>query len=149
MKCARSIRFHAWLPLHFWAEVVDIIIIYLLNRGPSSYLDDDIPEEAWTGKKEIYTFLNAIDCEEFVYIDKKKKVLEKNPRSVIQWECHVQRLFVEKEIEKGKHIIHSAWWKHRKWIPKGSIKSKLSQPKRTIVGTSKSCKYYLKIYKVK
>jgi transposase InsO family protein len=50
MEHARSMRLHAGFPLQFWVEVVDIVV-YLINRGPSSSLDGGIPEEAWTGKK--------------------------------------------------------------------------------------------------
>ena len=35
--------------LQFWANARDIIV-YLINRGPSSALDGGILEEAWTGK---------------------------------------------------------------------------------------------------
>eukprot|EP00253_Pinus_taeda_P019069 PITA_19069 len=44
-------RLHARFPLQFWADAVDTIV-YLISRGPSSSLDDGIPEEAWTGKME-------------------------------------------------------------------------------------------------
>ena len=50
MECARCMRLHAWLPLQFWADVVNIVF-YLIIRGPSSTLDGGIPEEAWTGKQ--------------------------------------------------------------------------------------------------
>jgi transposase InsO family protein len=53
MERAKSMRLHARLPLQFWANVVDTIV-YLINRGPSSYLDDGILEEAWTSKKVNY-----------------------------------------------------------------------------------------------
>jgi hypothetical protein len=42
MERARSMRLHAGLPLQFWADVVDIVV-YLINRGPSSSLDGRIP----------------------------------------------------------------------------------------------------------
>ena len=71
MERTRSMRFHAGLPLQFWAYVVDTV--YLINRGPSSALDGGIPEEAWTGKKENYSFLNTFGCEAFVHIDKENR----------------------------------------------------------------------------
>ena len=43
-------RLHAGLPLQFWVDIVDIVV-YLINRGPSSSLDGGILEEAWTGNK--------------------------------------------------------------------------------------------------
>jgi hypothetical protein len=50
MERARSMRLHVGFTLQFWVDVVDIVV-YLINRGPSSYLDGRIPEEAWTGKR--------------------------------------------------------------------------------------------------
>jgi hypothetical protein len=70
MERARSMRLHGGLPLHFWADVVDIVA-YLINRGTSCSLDDGIPEEAWTCKKINYSFLNTFSCEAFVHIDKE------------------------------------------------------------------------------
>jgi len=55
MECARCMRLHAGLSLQFRADAVDIVV-YLINRGPSSSLDGGIPEEAWTGKKVNYSF---------------------------------------------------------------------------------------------
>ena len=46
-------RLHAGLGLHFWVDAVDTVV-YLINKGPSSYLDGGILEEAWTGKKVNY-----------------------------------------------------------------------------------------------
>jgi hypothetical protein len=69
MEHARSTRFHVGFPLQFWENVVDIFV-YLINREPSSSLDGGIPEEAWTGKKINYSFLNTFGCEAFVHIDK-------------------------------------------------------------------------------
>ncbi|KAH9294443.1 hypothetical protein KI387_040353, partial [Taxus chinensis] len=50
MERARSMMIHSRLPLQFWAETVDTMV-NLINRGPSSSLDEGIPEEAWTGKE--------------------------------------------------------------------------------------------------
>jgi hypothetical protein len=38
MEGARSMRLHVGFPLQFWEDVVDIVV-YLINRGPSSSLD--------------------------------------------------------------------------------------------------------------
>ena len=69
MEHARCMRLHAGLPLQFWADVVNTVV-YLINKGPSSALDGDIPEEAWTGKQVKYSFLRTFGCESFVHIDK-------------------------------------------------------------------------------
>ena len=55
MERARSMRLHVDLPLQFWVDVVDIVV-YLINRGTSRYLDGGIPEDAWTGKRVNYFF---------------------------------------------------------------------------------------------
>ena len=72
MECARCMRLHARFPLQFWANVVDIVV-YLINRGPSSALDGVILEDAWTGKKVNYSFMRTFGCEVFVHIDKVNK----------------------------------------------------------------------------
>jgi hypothetical protein len=61
-----------WVSLTVWEDVVDIVV-YLINRGPSSSLDGGIPEEAWTGKKVNYSFLKTFGCEAFVHIDKENR----------------------------------------------------------------------------
>jgi hypothetical protein len=72
MERARSMRFHANLPLQFWADVVDTVV-HLINRGPSSSLNGRILEEEWTGKKVNYSFLKTFGCEAFVHIDKENR----------------------------------------------------------------------------
>jgi hypothetical protein len=72
MERARSMRLHVGFPLQFWEDVVDIVV-YLINKGPSSSLDGRIPEEAWTGKKVNYSFLKTFGCEAFVHIDKENR----------------------------------------------------------------------------
>ena len=47
------------------------MMVYLINRGPSSALDGGIQEEAWTGKKVNYSFLKVFGCEAFVHVDKE------------------------------------------------------------------------------
>jgi len=72
MERERCMRFHAGLPLQFWADAVDTVV-YLINRGPSSSLDDGIPQEAWTGKKVNYSFLRTFGCEAFVHNNKENR----------------------------------------------------------------------------
>eukprot|EP00253_Pinus_taeda_P034280 PITA_34280 len=50
MERARSMLSVVGLGQEFWAEAVDTAC-YLVNRSPSSALDDKTPQEVWTGKK--------------------------------------------------------------------------------------------------
>ena len=72
MECTRSMRLHARLPLHIWAEAINTNV-YLINRGPSTPLGCCIPEETWTGKKVSYSFLKTFGCEAFAHIDSKNR----------------------------------------------------------------------------
>ena len=69
---ARCMILHAGFPLQFWVDVVDIVVS-LLNKGPSSALDDGILEEAWISKKVNYSFLKTSSSKAFVYIDKENR----------------------------------------------------------------------------
>ena len=73
MEHARCMKFHAGLPLPFWVDVVDTIV-YLINKGPSSSLDDGVQEDAWTSKKVDYSFLKPFGCEAFVKINKENRI---------------------------------------------------------------------------
>jgi hypothetical protein len=42
MERARSMRLHAGFPLPFWVDAIDTVV-YLINKGPSIYLDGGIP----------------------------------------------------------------------------------------------------------
>ena len=72
MECARIMRLHVGLPLDMWVEVVNIVL-YLINRGPSTPLGCGILEEAWTGKKVSYSFLKTFGCEAFSHIDSENR----------------------------------------------------------------------------
>jgi hypothetical protein len=54
------------------AEVVGIAC-YMLNRSPSSALDDKTPHRVWTGKKPSLTHLKVFDCQAYVHIPKENK----------------------------------------------------------------------------
>ncbi len=50
IESAKSMLFHAGLPLQFWAEAVNTAT-YLHNRSPISSLPDKTPYECWYGTK--------------------------------------------------------------------------------------------------
>jgi hypothetical protein len=56
---------------------------YLVNRSPSSSLDDKTPHEVWTGKKPSLTHLRVFDCDVYVHVPKENKSkLDKRLKSV-------------------------------------------------------------------
>eukprot|EP00253_Pinus_taeda_P030474 PITA_30474 len=58
MERARSMLSGAGLGQEFWAEAVDTAC-YLVNRLPSSALEDKTPQEVWTGKKPSLSHLRG------------------------------------------------------------------------------------------
>ena len=50
IEAARSVLFHAHLPLKFWAEAVSTVA-YLRNRSPTSALGGKTPYELYHNKK--------------------------------------------------------------------------------------------------
>eukprot|EP00253_Pinus_taeda_P012577 PITA_12577 len=69
----------------FWAEAVEIAC-YLVNRSPSSVLEDKTPQEAWTGKKPSLSHLRVFGCDAYVHVPKEKRtnldVLPKEPEKI-------------------------------------------------------------------
>jgi hypothetical protein len=49
------------------------IACYLVNRSPSSTLDDNTPHKVWTGKKPSLTHLKVFGYEAYVHVPKENK----------------------------------------------------------------------------
>ena len=82
MERARCMRLHAGLPLQFCLDAVDIVV-YLINRGPSSSLDGGVLEEAWTGKKVNYSILKPLVVRPLsILIKKIEESLKQSQRNV-------------------------------------------------------------------
>ena len=62
----------AGLEQEFWAEVVSTAC-YLVNRSPSSALDDTTPHEVWSGKKPSLQHLRVFGCDAYVHVPKEKR----------------------------------------------------------------------------
>jgi hypothetical protein len=67
----------------FWAEVVGTAC-YLVNRSPSSTLDDKTPQEVWTGKKPSLTHLKVFGYDAYVHVPKENmsKLYKKNEKCI-------------------------------------------------------------------
>jgi hypothetical protein len=44
---------------------------YLVNRSPSSALDDKTPHEVWSGKKPSLQHLRVFGCDAYVHVPKE------------------------------------------------------------------------------
>ena len=53
-----------------WAEAVGTAC-YLVNKSPSSALDDKTPQEIWTGKKPSLTHLKVFGYDAYVHVPKE------------------------------------------------------------------------------
>ena len=67
MESARSILFHAKLPLKFWAEAVSSVV-YTRNRCPTSSLGGKTPFEQYHGKIPDVSNLRVFGCKCYVHI---------------------------------------------------------------------------------
>eukprot|EP00253_Pinus_taeda_P012191 PITA_12191 len=62
----------ARLGQEFWAEAVETAC-YLVNRSPSSTLEDKTLEEVWTSKKSSLSHLRVFRCDAYVHVPKEKR----------------------------------------------------------------------------
>jgi hypothetical protein len=72
MEKARSILSGVKLGHEFWAEAVGTTC-YLVNRSPSSALDDQNTHEVWTGKKPSLEHLRVFGCDAYVHVPKENR----------------------------------------------------------------------------
>jgi hypothetical protein len=72
MEKSRSMLSGVELGQEFWAEAVGTTC-YLVNRSPSSALDDKTPHEVWTGKKPSLQHLRVFGCDAYVHVPKENR----------------------------------------------------------------------------
>jgi hypothetical protein len=66
----------------FWVEAVGTTC-YLVNRSPSSVLDNKTPQEVWTGKEPSLTHIKVFGYDAYVHVPKENlSKLDKNLKSV-------------------------------------------------------------------
>ena len=56
----------------FWAEAVGTAC-YLVNRSPSSALDDKTPQEVLTGKEPSFTHIKVFVFDAYIHVPKKNR----------------------------------------------------------------------------
>jgi hypothetical protein len=67
MEKSRCILSGIGLGQEFQEEVVGTAC-YLVNKSPSSTLNEKNPQEVWTGKKHSLTHLKVFGCESYVHV---------------------------------------------------------------------------------
>eukprot|EP00253_Pinus_taeda_P014635 PITA_14635 len=72
MERARSMLSGAMLGWEFWAEAVETTY-YMVNRSPSSTLEDKTPQKLWTGNKPSLSHLRVFGCDAYVHVPKEKR----------------------------------------------------------------------------
>eukprot|EP00253_Pinus_taeda_P036609 PITA_36609 len=81
MERARSMLSSVGLGQEFWAEAVGTTC-YLVNRSPSSALEDKTPQEVWIGNKSSLSHLRVFGCDAYVHVPKEK--ITKEVKDVIK-----------------------------------------------------------------
>ena len=83
MERARSMLNGARLGHEFLAKVVETAC-YLVNRSPSSVLEDNTPNEVWIAKKPSLSHLRVFGCDSYVHVlkDKRKKLDSKSEKCI-------------------------------------------------------------------
>eukprot|EP00253_Pinus_taeda_P014701 PITA_14701 len=71
MERARSMLSVVGLGQGLWVEAMEIAC-YLVNRSPSSALEDKTPQEVWTGKKPSLSHLRVFGFDAYVHVPKEK-----------------------------------------------------------------------------
>jgi hypothetical protein len=83
---ARSMLIGVELGQELWAEAVGTTC-YLVNRSPSSTLDDKTPHEVWTGKKPFLEHLRVFGYDAYVHVPKenRSKLDNKTKKVYLYW----------------------------------------------------------------
>jgi hypothetical protein len=72
MEKSRCMLSGVGLGKEFWAEAVGTTC-YLVNRSPSSALDEKTPQEVWTGKEPSLTHLKVFGYDSYVHVPKENR----------------------------------------------------------------------------
>eukprot|EP00253_Pinus_taeda_P024918 PITA_24918 len=108
MEKERSMLSGAKLGQKFWAEVVETTF-YLVNRSPSTTLEDKTPLEVWIGKKPSLSHLRIFGYDAYVHVPKEKitkldSKSEREVKDVIEHEVlpeETERIYFEQKEEES------------------------------------------------
>ena len=71
LERVRCMLFSSGLPKSFWAEAIATIAI-LINKCPSSAIDNETPDQRWFGKLGDYSSLRSFGCAAYAHIKQNK-----------------------------------------------------------------------------
>ena len=72
LENARSMLYHAKMPLRFWAEAINTAA-YIRNRCPTTAIKGCTPYEVWFKRKPNISNLKVFGCNAYVHIPKEKR----------------------------------------------------------------------------
>ena len=83
LDMVRSMLKSKRMPKEFWAKAVQCAI-YVQNRRPHAKLDDQIPQEAWSGQKPTISHLKVFSSVAYAHIpDQRRTKLEDKSKRYI------------------------------------------------------------------
>eukprot|EP00253_Pinus_taeda_P036673 PITA_36673 len=108
---------------------------YLVNRSPSSALEDKTPQEVWTGKKPSLSHMRVFGCDAYVHVPKEKrtKLDSKSKKCIFIGEVKdvIKHEVQPKELEKIEFEL-----KEEESDPIAEEESKVKEPQ--ILGVRRS-----------
>ena len=133
MERVRSMLTHAKLSKMFWAEVL-MTVVYVINKSPSTPLDEDIPQRVWIGKDTSYQHLRVSGYRAYVHIAKDQRdKLEPKTRPCIflgyyddefgyrLWNLADKKVIRNRDIVFMEEKTIAVWEKEKKGTPSRPI----------------------------
>ena len=76
MDMVRSMLKAQHFPNEYWVEAVNCAA-YILNRCPTKFVMNRVPEEKWSGKKKFFTHMRVFGCVAYAHVsDQLRKKLD-------------------------------------------------------------------------
>ena len=100
---------------------------YLVNRSPSSALDDKTPHEVWTGKKPSLENLRVFGCDAYVHVPKenRSKLDNKDEKCIfISYKYGMKGYNLWKQETKKTIYSQDIVFREVKYVPKQEFQSR-------------------------
>ena len=105
-EMARSMLYHAGLPLYFWGEAV-LHAVYVRNRCITSASPDGTPEEQWSGTKPSVKHIRVFGCDCYVHVpdSERTKMEPKAKKGIMLGYDETKNGYRVYDIESHKMVI--------------------------------------------